>query len=861
MKVLYNNEIIEVESVANKPDKYIKKIDGVPINKSETVLVRLGKNEIFIYGNKLYVVSEEPFCEDGVIKYGYKSVNTIKTFNINNTNEPYTYDYTSYTEILEQYDDIEKITTTDQKNEIYKTILETLKYNKSIYILNKNNKLLSETNNDTEDTDMDDDLLQKADINYVYFEWRLNMKLKFKTMQNLLMHIKMTHDNTLGIEYMQKNPYSFIREMFQAINFDTAEKIERLYGLSTSIDIKLKKWTCSITNKLNIFYIPEKSLLKQIENDLFKSLKVIDYSNKILLRQKVIENGENLILKTIGPMTYYTTEYLVDYERKLGDQMLRLFHEQTDEILDDDSLNDYIEEYERNHEVSFTEEQKNAIKMPFREKLTVINGYPGTGKSTIVATIASIINKISLECKHLGTATISILAPTGLAYKSLMKKLEEFNLSDAYSGTCHKAVYVNFPKIHKSVNDIILNANRLSNGIMYDNLYDAVEFLCMQRNTNIHTGINMWNEQLKTYHNIEWFDLQNNATLHSEWMRKNDFDKNFPGLDTYLKLPKYVLIDEISMVDICIYNNIMDWCEKFGCRLILIGDHKQLPSIGPGTVLHSILNCGLFNDNTVKLTEILRQKGGNLLNAIKTMSMEPVQIVDNTYFDNQTLIHYNLDAIITIGRINHNFIQRLVNEYSMTSENCKWLCFNSNSKHVISSPNLNKILQNSLNPHIKQPPFPHSGLTEIPRQNDIYEENLFCVGDPIILTSKYAIDEDQFANGEQATILDYSLGNVKIQFSNGSQPYSIDEEDLYEYFKQAYSFTVHKSQGAQYEIVVIIIDNPYFWDKNTLYTAVSRAQKKCIIISNMADFKTIQKKQKDEKTSIFLDEFNDYEFE
>jgi len=93
--------------------------------------------------------------------------------------------------------------------------------------------------------------------------------------------------------------------------------------------------------------------------------------------------------------------------------------------------------------------------------------------------------------------------------------------------------------------------------------------------------------------------------------------------------------------------------------------------------------------------------------------------------------------------------------------------------------------------------------------------------------------------------------------------YKIDIQTLYDEFNLAYALTVHKSQGSQYENVIIFIDkNQKIWDKPALYTAISRAKNRCIIIATEKDFSNIQHSMKNitDKISLFMKESDIYEF-
>jgi len=120
------------------------------------------------------------------------------------------------------------------------------------------------------------------------------------------------------------------------------------------------------------------------------------------------------------------------------------------------------------------------------------------------------------------------------------------------------------------------------------------------------------------------------------------------------------------------------------------------------------------------------------------------------------------------------------------------------------------------------------------------------------------------ANGEEALIKSYDGRNVEILYSGASEvPEKISVDELYENFTLNYCVTVHKSQGSQYDNVIFFIEpDQTIIDKKSMYTAISRAKERCIIISKEIDFINLQKKGKklNMKNSLFMEESNNYNF-
>ena len=310
---------------------------------------------------------------------------------------------------------------------------------------------------------------------------------------------------------------------------------------------------------------------------------------------------------------------------------------------------------------------------------------------------------------------------------------------------------------------------------------------------------------------------------------------------------KLIIVEEFSMVDNNLFIEILNYCRIFSCRLIILGDENQLPSIGIGSVLSQIIKTEIFDENIIRLTHIYRQNGGILVNNIKKMNNELLGLND---FDDNTMIYQNINDFIINGEINDDVLKKLIVKYKLTKENCKFLSYFKNTKYLFNINNLNIKLQEIFNSE----------------SEFIQNETGFKINDIVIRTENDNSDKIFRANGEQAIITHYTKNyNTTVEFK-----YIDDFDDnckeyleFKEQFALAYSITVHKSQGSQYDNVIIFIDpNQRTWNKKALYTAISRCKKQCIIISAYDDFISAQKnKNEDDKLSLFMKEFNKYDIE
>jgi exodeoxyribonuclease V alpha subunit len=323
-------------------------------------------------------------------------------------------------------------------------------------------------------------------------------------------------------------------------------------------------------------------------------------------------------------------------------------------------------------------------------------------------------------------------------------------------------------------------------------------------------------------------------------------DKEEDKCKYYNSKPKLFIVDESSMIDTFLFRDLLSECEYYKARLIMIGDPNQLPSVGPGIILNKIIESDLFP--IISLTKIKRQTEGKLVYNIFKMTNDIVTIND---FTDNTMTLCPIRQLVVNEQINIQEIIRLIQENNLTKDNSKFISY-YNTYLLWNVITLNKILQNIYNPE----------NNEIKTISKFEPDYIFRIGDKIIrCENDYSDEKNMRANGEEAIILSYENKKVMINYSGkNDKPEYIDVETLYESFKLNYCSTIHKSQGSQYTNVVFIIQpGQNRIDKKSIYTAISRAREKCIVISNPQDFIKLQTNNNNNKVSLFLEESNEYD--
>ncbi len=311
-----------------------------------------------------------------------------------------------------------------------------------------------------------------------------------------------------------------------------------------------------------------------------------------------------------------------------------------------------------------------------------------------------------------------------------------------------------------------------------------------------------------------------------------------------------IIIDEMSMVDLPLMHALLSAVIP-GTRLILVGDVNQLPSVGPGSVLKDIIASGRFP--VVTLTKIFRQAGESdiVVNAHKINAGEPV-ILDNKSRDFFFLRRQDADVIISVII---TLIQKKLPKYvdALPSE---IQVMTPTRKGLLGVERLNTILQQYLNP-----PDSKKAEKEIGGR-------MFRVGDKVMqiknnyqleweVSTRFGLTVDKglgVFNGDMGIIREIHLYDetVEVEYDEGRRvkyPFDMTEE-----LELAYAITVHKSQGSEYPAVIIpLLPGPrLLYNRNLLYTAVTRAKKCLTIVGSDTTFQEMiqNKREQDRYTSL-----------
>ena len=288
----------------------------------------------------------------------------------------------------------------------------------------------------------------------------------------------------------------------------------------------------------------------------------------------------------------------------------------------------------------------------------------------------------------------------------------------------------------------------------------------------------------------------------------NEYNKNFHNL---------IIIDEVSMIDLKLLDSLFRGLTR-NIKLILVGDHHQLPSVGPGNVLKDLIESKLID--TVYLNILYRQDENSY---IPTLAQEiKDNQLNNNFLETKSDYTFLRCNSSTIKESLKNICQKLVDK-------------GYNYKRVqIMAPmyagvngidNLNKELQEVFNPYDKS-------KNEIKYGDVIYREN-----DKVL----------QLVNLPEENIYNGDIGVIKsiLKFDHKTIIYIDFDGNVVEYepkdlnkITHGFIISIHKSQGSEFELIIMILCNSFkrMLYRKLIYTGITRAKKKLILIGEVDSF-------------------------
>ncbi len=287
-----------------------------------------------------------------------------------------------------------------------------------------------------------------------------------------------------------------------------------------------------------------------------------------------------------------------------------------------------------------------------------------------------------------------------------------------------------------------------------------------------------------------------------------------------------VILDEASMVDVVLMQALLAALPG-GCRLVLVGDPHQLPSVGPGNLLSDLLRAQRLP--TLRLTEIFRQAAASaIIRGARAVDQgDRPELVNDPAGDFFFLRRLNPEAAVeTIVELCRT---RLPKNMGISPDQIQVL--SPTRKGTAGTTALNRALQAAVNP-------PAPGKTE-----KAYGPALYRVGDRVMqVKNNYdvmweATDGSGMGmgifNGDIGRVeaIDAHSGIVTVDFDGHRAEYT---PDMIPQLEPAYAITVHKAQGSEYRAVILsaVDAAPMLLTRGVLYTAMTRAKELLILVGD-----------------------------
>ena len=284
-----------------------------------------------------------------------------------------------------------------------------------------------------------------------------------------------------------------------------------------------------------------------------------------------------------------------------------------------------------------------------------------------------------------------------------------------------------------------------------------------------------------------------------------------------------LVIDEFSMVDVSLAASLFR-AVSVGTRVLIVGDHYQLPSVGPGAVLRDFLAAGV---PSYELTEIKRNTGDIVQACHAIKDGRPA--VPSLHLDPESGLNFRHIEVSSPFRSKdddppgvQDIIRDLVTKrLPMRGYDPVWdvqVLSPTNEHTALSCFDFNTLLQGALNIH---PPVPGTP---------------FRVGDKVIQRKNETIGEEFVVNGDMGEVKDINDAEIVVNFLYPDRLVRIKRKA--HHLQLAYCVTVHKMQGSEAPVIILPVHSCFgkFFNREIVYTAISRAQEICITVGEWHAF-------------------------
>ncbi|MCU0568016.1 MAG: ATP-dependent RecD-like DNA helicase [Oculatellaceae cyanobacterium Prado106] len=551
-----------------------------------------------------------------------------------------------------------------------------------------------------------------------------------------------------AIATVTANPYRLATDVY-GIGFVTADAIARHLGIEPNSEFRYR---CGILHVLEKAaedghcFLPQAELVEKVVNRLalpdhrIEPEDILNLTTDMVLDEELMMQGgpgefQGQFL-CYSPAFFHTEQGLAHRVQFLLRQSL---------TVDRIRVERWIERFTEKTGLQLSEQQRQAVVMAATQRVLILTGGPGVGKSFTCRTIVAL-------WKAMGK-TIALASPTGRA------------------------------------------AQRLSE---------------------------MTGQEAKTIHRLLEFDPKT---------MKFKRDQESPiAADA-------IVVDEASMLDLFLANSLMKAIAPTA-QLLLVGDTDQLPSVGPGAVLHDLIHSELIP--VVRLTQVFRQvqTSAIITNAHRINQGEYPRLEPISKTPRSDCLWFKTEEPEKGVQAIRDILTHLIPQQGFDpAKDVQVLC--PMTRGDVGTRMLNQALQQLINP-------PAPNKAEMVRGGMTLR-----VGDRI-LQQKNDYNREVF-NGDLGVITGMNLEDQEVSARFGDREVTYDYADLNE-ITLAFATTIHKAQGSEYPVVILPVFMQHYMmlSRNLIYTGMTRARKLVIVVGDQKAIGLSVKQVKDQERYTLL---------
>lgn len=542
--------------------------------------------------------------------------------------------------------------------------------------------------------------------------------------------------NRKSLEIIKTNPYNLC--LIEGITFKLADKIALsnginkedpkriMYGINYIMDSLMNTTGSTILEKQIV--INKTYELINVRKSLIEG-----YINALIDKNKIIVSKDNNGITTSKIYKLENNIFNLIIENVTSNSSRQLFSEKE------------IKNFEKENKFKLDEFQLNSVCSIFRNKINVLTGGPGTGKTTTLKSIVSAFEEKGYK--------VALLAPTGRAAQRMVQS------TGRSAETIHRFLKI-MPEEVESDYISVLNAN---------------EFI--------------------------------------------DYD--------------LVVIDESSMLDLYVVNQLLRRINPQRTAILFVGDIDQLPPVGIGYFLRDIIQSEIIN---VCKLEIIHRQSENSSIATNAKNIKNRKTISLKTTEDFEFIQLNNEESTKnkIKEIYKNLIEQGVNQLDIQ-------ILSPTREKALSCKELNKIIR------------PIANKNFIVEQDDDKKNKRieFVEGDKVI--QKENNYDLMVFNGDVGMVVDVEPNYERMTIEFGDPNYKLDrvdyEKNNFNELDLSYCITIHKSQGSDYQYVIIPLTRKHYyqWNNRLLYTAITRAKKKVFLVGSKETLLSVNNERKNEE--------------